>query len=463
MQKFIGRIDEIGALEKAHKSQQSEFFVIYGRRRVGKSELILQFLKKKASIYYLGKKATTVFQINEFLNEASESINEPLLSGYTAENWKTALSIVVDKWSGNEKLIIALDEFQWIAEKSPEILSFIQELWDRNWKNNKKVMLILCGSYIGFMEKELLGKKSPLFGRRTAQILLKPFDFIDAGQFHPNYSYEERAKTFFICGGIPLYLSFFNKNRSVEINIIENILNQYSPLFKEPDFLIREELRDVTNYYAILYAIASGKKYHKEISNQTDIESRGLQYYLKQLMEIGYIKKRYPLSTQPPSTKDVLYDLEDPLLRFWFRYIYPNTSYLAHVGGERVFKDRVKPTLQAYFGSCFERLCRDSIPKIYEKMGVHANYEIGEFWNKNLQIDVVSIRDDRWIDIGECKWGNITSEKSLIKAIEQKRDHYPNPKNFTLSCHVFLNKMTQKKENSHVFWHSLKDLYADNE
>ena len=459
MENFIGRIEEMGVLEKAYKSQQSEFFVIYGRRRVGKSELILQFLKEKTGIYYLGKKAKTAFQIHEFLNEASESINEPLLSGYTADNWKTALSVVVDKWSGNEKLIIALDEFQWSVEKSPELLSFIQELWDRNWKNNKKVMLILCGSYIGFMEKELLGQKSPLFGRRTAQILLKPFDFIDAGKFHPNYSYEERAKTFFICGGIPLYLNYFNKNRSVEMNIVESILNEFSPLFKEPDFLIREELRDVTNYYAILHAIASGKKHHKDISKQTEIESRGLQYYLKQLMEIGYIKKRYPLFTQKPSTKDVLYDLEDPLLRFWFRYIYPNTSYLAHVGGERVFKDRVKPKLQAYFGSCFERLCRDAMPKIYKKMGVNTNYEIGEFWNKDLQVDVVGIRDDRWVDIGECKWGRISSGKSLIKEIEQKMKNYPNPKNYTIACHVFVNRMARKVENTDVYWHTLVDLY----
>ena len=163
------------------------------------------------------------------------------------------------------------------------------------------------------------------------------------------------------------------------------------------------------------------------------------------------VKKRYPLFTQKPSTKDVLYDLEDPLLRFWFRYIYPNTSYLAHVGGERVFKDRVKPKLQAYFGSCFERLCRDTMPEIYKNMGVNTNYEIGEFWNKDIQVDVVGIRDDRWIDIGECKWGRISSGKSLIKKIEQKMKNYPNPKNYTIACHVFVKRMARKKENTDFY------------
>ena len=136
-------------------------------------------------------------------------------------------------------------------------------------------------------------------------------------------------------------------------------------------------------------------------------------------MEIGYIKKRYPLFTQKPSAMDVLYDLEDPFLRFWFRYIYPNTSYLAHVGGEKVFRDRVKPKLQAYFGSCFERLCRDAMPKIYEKMGVHTNYEIGEFWNKDLQIDVVGIRLGIAILI-DCKHWKRYSASSLSTAVKKQ-------------------------------------------
>jgi len=461
MKNFIGRKNELDALSKAYHSHKSEFAVIYGRRRVGKSELILQFIKDKPAVYYLGKEAPTAFQIKEFLKESAEATKEPLFLNYSTENWKEAFSIVTERWNKDYKLIIALDEFQWIVEKCPELLSFIQELWDRIWKNSKKIMLILCGSYIGFMERKLLSNKSPLFGRRTIQILLNPFDFYDAGKFHPNYSYEERAKTYFVCGGIPLYLESFNKDVSFESNIEENILNPFAPLFKEPDFLIREELRDVTNYYAILYAIAAGKKHHKDISNDTGIDNRALQYYLKQLMEIGYIKKRYPLSTKKPSVREVLYDLDDPFLRFWFRFIYPNTSYLVHVGGERVFKDRVKPQLPIYFGYCFERLCREAMPYIYKQNRVHAYYEIGEFWNKNIQIDVVGIRDDRWIDLGECKWGEVKSENSLIKEIEQKRDKYPNPKNYTIACHIFCKNIHNKIKTKEIFWHTLKDLYEN--
>jgi AAA+ ATPase superfamily predicted ATPase len=163
------------------------------------------------------------------------------------------------------------DEFQWIAEKSPELTSVLQELWDRTWQKNNRILLILCGSYIGFMEREVLGQKSPLHGRRTGQILLKPFGYLEAARFHPNVSLAQAAMTYYICGGIPLYLRYFDARKSILQNIAAAMLSEQAPLYREPDFLLREELREVEKYYMILMALATGTLPSRDIARRSGI------------------------------------------------------------------------------------------------------------------------------------------------------------------------------------------------
>jgi len=463
MNGFIGRKEELKVLQDAFRSTQSAFIPIYGRRRVGKSELILQFLKDKKGIYYCGKKAQARIQIREFLQDAALILEEPLLSDFAAEDWKSALSAALSKWRNKHKCILVFDEFQWMVEHSPELPSVIQELWDREWRKNGRILLIVCGSFVGFMERTLLGKTSPLFGRRTAQIFLKPFNYRESAEFHPSYSLEDKARTYFICGGIPLYLKYFSPALSVEMNILENLLNQYAPLFQEPDFLLREELREIENYYAILMTVASRSTTNKEISQKTGIDTRALHYYLKQILELGYISRRFPLTGKPPSPRDVRYILDDPLLRFWFRFVYPSTSYIIQMGGERAFKDRIAPELESYFGLCFERLCREALPYLYEKEGVKASFEIGEYWDKSIQIDVIGLRNDNWTDICECKWGIVRSSGEVERDLEQKISIYPNPRNTTLCRRIFTRKPVPIKNLKHTNarWHRLKDLYPE--
>ena len=207
---FLGRKAELETLARAYTSSRSELVPIYGRRRVGKSELILHFIEDKPAVYYLGKTSAAQLQIQEFLQESARSLAEPLLADISAEEWKRALLAVVERSRAGGKLVLVFDEFQWMVAASPELPSVLQECWDRHWQKTGKVMLILCGSYVGFMEREVLGKKSPLFGRRTAQILLKPFAYREAAEFHPRWALADRARAYFICGGVPLYLRMFD-------------------------------------------------------------------------------------------------------------------------------------------------------------------------------------------------------------------------------------------------------------
>lgn len=462
MSRFIGRERELEALGRAYESGQSAFVPIYGRRRVGKSELIRYFLKRKSNIFIVGKRARAALQIKEFLQEAAVTLAEPLLAETTITDWKSALTSVMSRWKCEGKRILVFDEFQWIVEKSPELPSVLQALWDHEWSRTGDVMLILCGSYIGFMEREVLGRKSPLFGRRTGQILLRPFGFREAAAFHPSYSIVDNARAYFICGGVPLYLNCFSSAKSVEANIADGLLDEFGPLYREPDFLLREELREVENYYAILFAIASRSRLHKEIAQQTGIDSRALHYYFKQLMELGYVSKRYPLTSGISSVRKIHYTIDDPLLRFWFRFIYPNVSFILQMGGRAALRERIRPGLDAYFGLCFERMCREALPFLYEREGVDVSFEIGEYWDRDTQIDVVGLRGDNWIDLGECKWGTVRSARALVREIETKVANYPNQKNATVARHIFTRKRiaARSRVKDGISWYCLDDLYG---
>ncbi|MBK8259351.1 MAG: ATP-binding protein [Polyangiaceae bacterium] len=461
MNEFIGREREIRALNEAYAAARSAFIPIYGRRRVGKSELILHWLREKRGVYFLGKKGSAAIQIREFLAEAAVVQNEPLLAMLQTNDWKVAIEAVMDRSKG-QKLVLVFDEFQWTAEASPELPSVLQALWDRRFRDRNEVVLILCGSYVGFMEREVLGKKSPLFGRRTAQILLAPFEHREAALFHPSLSVVDKAKIFFLCGGVPLYLRRFSRAASVEMNISTNLLDDLGPLYYEPEFLLREELREVESYYAVLLAMAMGARTAAEIAKQSGIGDRSLQYYFKQLMDLGYVRRRYPLTGEGrPPARYVRYELDDALLRFWFRFIYPNMSFIQQMGGSRALKDRLRPHLDAYFGTCFERLCRQALPILYEQDGVSAAFEIGEYWDKTTQIDVVGVRDDGWTDIAECKWGPVRSWKALEDELEAKVAAYPNRRNATIGRRIFTQVAAPAEvvRSSRVRWHSLQDLY----
>ena len=461
---FVGRKKELKLLEDLYASDSSQFIPIYGRRRVGKSELILQFmtLHNGNGLYFLGKKASKDLQIKEFLQTAAKTLEISFLAEISVDSWKQALSLVVKQHTERgQKLIIALDEFQWIAESSPELPSIIQELWDLEWKNSNRVFLILCGSYLGFMEREVLGSKSPLFGRRTANILLAPFSYSEAALFHPDWSVEDQAKSWFLCGGIPYYLNFLKSELSIEQNIRENFLSEYAALFREADFLLREELRELEKYSGILIAIAQKPQTSGELSKATGIPEKSMHYYINTLKTIKFINTYLPLDATGKKKRGIRYRLADNFLRFWYYFVYPNMSLVVSMGPERAYSSLIAPKIDAWFGHSFELLCREAIISLYMSENVVSAFEIGEYWDKAVQIDLVSIRKDGRIDIGECKWGNTSSVQALMSELDRKIINFPNPEGHTINKRLFLKKFTGKTPPG-IKVHTLKQLYSLN-
>jgi uncharacterized protein len=457
-QPFIGRTAELAVLEAAYAAKDSAFIPIYGRRRIGKSELILHFMRGKPGLYHVGKLAPSALQLHELLADAAGVVGEPLLASLTAEDWRLALDTIIERWRGPRRLVLALDEFQWTAQATRELPSVLQELWDRKWRRNGKVMVILCGSYVGFMEREVLGKTSPLFGRRTAQIKLAPFGYREAGDFHPGWSLADRAQAYFLCGGVPLYLRAFDASRSIRSNVEANYLSEHAALFQEPEFLLREELRDVQNYYAVLWAIAAGHGTQHEIAAAAGLPERSLHYWLEQLVGLGYIGRRRPL-VGGRFARAVRFVLDDAMLRFWFRFVFPHRSFIQQRGAHAAWNELISKQLEPYFGSCFERLCREALPGLYERERVAASYTIGEYWDREVQIDVVGARTDGRIDLGEVKWGAVRSAAGLAQELDANVARYPNPTNTTVERRFFVRNRPRSRSPLPGRWHDLEDLY----
>ena len=231
-------------------------------------------------------------------------------------------------------------------------------------------------------------------------------------------------------------------------------------MYREPDFLLREELRDVESYFAVLMALAEGHSTQQAIARHAATSERSIHYYLQQLVDLGYIRRRYPLTGTRPVKRHVRFVLADALLRFWFRFVFPNLSFLAEMGPRRTLRERIRPALAAFYGSCFEGLSREALAHLYRIEGVSAGFEIGEYWSKQTQIDVVGFRDDDWTDICECKWGAVRSAKRVVRELSTKVAEYPNKRGATIGRRMFVRvKPRATNETEEVRWHSLEEMY----
>ena len=434
--KFIGRRQELKLMEQHYATGHSVLLPIYGRRRVGKSRLIEEFIAGKPNINFLGKRTTAEMQLKDFREAALKLLNNAALEHAQFTSWQAALHTITRLWTRPEKLVLIMDELQWTAEASPELPSILQGLWDKEWKKASNIMIILCGSHVGFMEREILGQKSPLFGRRSDQIKLGPLPYDEALRMVDHYSEVDRAGVYFLVGGIPAYLERFTPGRSLHEAIAEEFCSELKFFSMEPCFLVREELRDTGRYFAILTLLSEKRMRQRDLAEASHIDPRALASYLSILMDLGYLAKFYPAAPGKVSAQTVQYEVSDPLLSFWFRFIFPNLQ-LCRPGQEKtVFAQCIRPYLDAYFGLRFEKLCQEWLQRQYQKEQVLWQH-IGQYWNPEVQIDVVGVRKDHLIDVGECKWGLVKSLKVIADALDAKLGHYPSG-GYTIGRHLFL-------------------------
>jgi uncharacterized protein len=454
---FVGREAELRALERRYSSSRSGFIPVYGRRRIGKTELLLRFCSGKPTVYFIAGDRLATPQLDDFMRAAAEWLRAPHLAEPVSGGWERALQLVVTAAPSDRKLVLVLDEFQWLCQASPELPSVIQRLWDLDWQRGNRVMLVLCGSIIGFMEREVLGARSPLHGRRTADLRMEPFGYQAAAAFHPDWSVEEQARAYFVCGGIPAYLRRLEPGRSVVQNLAQELFEIDGYFQREPDYLLREELTEVRQAASILEAIGRGRSAQGEIARSVGLSPSALSPHLKQLVSLGYLERVTPLSDKRPPRTAVVYRISDPFLRFWFRFMEPSRSAQRLYTGERAFEQLVAPQWEAFCGDGFERLCREALPWFYKSEGLTGRFEVGEYWDPGVQIDVVGLRADGWADLGECRWPHKASASDAARELAARATRFPAGER-TLRRLLFLRRKPQVSSGVHT--QDLADLYA---
>ncbi len=425
---FIGRKTELKQLNEQYNSNRFEFAVIYGRRRIGKTSLIQEFIKDKKALFFTGLETTQ----KQNLVNLSQVILQSNLDDITFNSFQAALENVFEK-AKKERIIFVIDEYPYLANTYPAISSILQLLIDKN-KEDSKLFLILCGSSLSFMEEQVLGYQSPLYGRRTSQYKIKPFSFFETCDYFNSFSYEEKAFIYGLTSGIPLYISLFRENKSLKQNIIDIFLSSNGYLFEEPTNLIKQECRDPSTYNSIIQAIATGATKLSEISNQVGIETGLCTTYIKKLISLGIIIKDYPI--YKPSKKQTIYLLEDHMFQFWYKFILPNISLINIGMGEKVY-EKIEPHFYEFMGYIFEDICKQYLwlLNIREELPLFF-LKLGRWWGNDprikakAEIDILAYNDENQILLGECKWRNEEIDKKVLEKAIFRSELFSFPNKF---------------------------------
>lgn len=420
---FFGRRNELNDLNERYRSMQFECAIVYGRRRVGKTTLINEFIKDKKAIYFQAQQTNDQMNLDLF----SQSIHQVEKNKYgtSFQDFSQAFEYIGEMCK-KEKIILFIDEYPYLAEAVDGISSLLQEYIDRYYSKEPNLMIILCGSSLSFMQNQVLGYQSPLYGRRTAQYHIQPLSIWEAKEMLPAFTNEELFIAYSLTAGIPAYLSYMNDKESIEINIRKQFLNPNSYLFQEPKNLLLQELKEPARYDAIIQAIAQGATKRSEISTKTGIPNGTIGNYLTTLMEIGIIKRETPLFQK--EGKKSLYILADSFFLFWYRFIPSNLDLIERQLPELAWQN-IAPHLSDWLGSTFESICLDWCFKMVNKLPFPIQH-IGRWWGNNPiekkqeEIDLIAYRDNQAIFM-ECKYRNQIKVKQVKEDIIRKSELFP--------------------------------------
>jgi AAA+ ATPase superfamily predicted ATPase len=415
---FIDRENELEFLNKKWNEEKFQLIVLYGKRRVGKTSLMRKFVEEKPGVYFLADKRELKIQLAELLEIVGNELNNPILQKYPATDWLDFFNIL--KNQVKERFVLVIDEYPYLTEVDSATSSIFQKVVDKILEDSK-IFLVLSGSSIAMMENEVLNYTSPLYGRRTGDIWLKPLTFKSSQEFYPNLDFHKFLEFYMVLGGLPAYISRFDPTRSTIENITDKILTP-GELFNEVNFILRQEFREPTNYFAILKAISVGKRKYSEIVNSVTLASNQLTTYLQTLENLHLITKEYSVTDEPAKSKKGLYKLQDNFYKFWFQYIYPFKSYL-EFGEKQSSLSKISEDWQTNLGKTYEDVCRELI------WSITAHYpdkffvleKSGRWWDNKIEIDLVGFNKlEKKILFGECKYSNKVVGMNIYLELKEK-------------------------------------------
>lgn len=421
---FFNRRTELKRLNERFQSNQAELLIMYGRRRVGKTELLQQFASDKPHLYFLADLSNDSDQLSQFTEKIRIFTDDSSLIDNPFATWH-ALFAYLKNLATNERLIVIIDEYQYLQSANKAMTSILQKAWDE-YLIKTRIFLVLCGSYISFIENELLAYKSPLYGRRTGQFLIEPMNFLQSCEFFQEYSIEDQIRAYGLLGGIPAYLKQFNPQKGIEQNIENNFLYNDVFLFNEARFLLMEELKEPRNYFSILKTMAGGATKLNEIVQRCGLDRGMVAKYLDVLRNLKIISREVPITEKKPEkSRKGIYLILDNYLKFWFRFIMPNLSFVAENRQQYILKNRIMPQLDQFLGKVFEQVCTDLLKSLNAQNQLPFVFEkIGNYWNANQEIDIVAIDfEQENVLLAECKWSSKKVGTNILDSLLKKSAH----------------------------------------
>lgn len=424
--KFLGREKEILVLEKEY-ARDGGFVVIYGRRRIGKTTLIKQFIKSKTAFYFLATKEVESQSMKRFAGVIARTTGNSVLQKAAFSDWLDLFQAVAD-YKPNEKKVLVIDEFPYLVKVNDSFPSILQNAWDEILKDSN-VMLILCGSLISMMKKHALSYEGPLYGRRTAQMRIAPLPFTTVYE-NQKLSFEEAAEQYSITGGVPKYMEFFSDGQPLYEQIKENVLSKNGFLYEEPNFLLTDEVQVPTNYFSIIKVIADGNHKLGTIAGILGLETSALTPYLKTLSELGFIEKQVPVTEKnAEKTRKGLYFISDNFLRFWFRYVYPYKGELELDNTQISLDELDKDFKEKFVAFAYDDICKEIFARLCSDKAIDFTpSKIGSYWlndkSGNTQIDVMAVDTvNKRLFAGECKYHNQPVDADVYFELVKKVDN----------------------------------------
>lgn len=424
--RFIGRKNELHTLNTEY-NRNSSFVVIYGRRRVGKTTLIKEFLKNKSAFYYLATEELESQSMKRLANVIARTTKNTLLQKIEFTDWLDLFQLIAD-YKPEEKKVLVIDEFLYLVRTNSAFPSILQNAWDEFLKDSN-VMLILSGSLIGMMQKHVLSYDSPLYGRRTAQMRLTPLPFTSIYETQ-NLPFEQAVEQFALTGGVPKYLEFFEDGRPLEEQLKDAVFSKNGFLYEEPNFLLKSEFLTAVNYFSIIKTIADGNHKLGKIASALGQESSSLTPYLSTLSDLGFIEKRTPITEKnPEKSRKGLYFIADNFLRFWFCYVYPYKGELELDNMQIVLDEIHKDFKEKFVAFAYEDICKDIFAKLCSNNAISfVPSRIGSYWlndyDGDTEIDVMSVdHQNKQVFAGECKYHTKPVDASVYFALKEKVDN----------------------------------------
>ena len=421
MKHFVDREQEMETLQNEYEREGSSLVVLYGRRRVGKTTLISEFIKDKKALFFLASEESEAQNRTAFKEKTAEFINNEILKNAEVKSWDILFKTIIQT-SFDSKPVIVIDEFQYLGKANPAFPSIFQRIWEEILKD-RAVMVILCGSLISMMESQTLAYGSPLYGRRTAQIRLKQIPFTYYHEFFPNKCRKELIEMYAITGGVPKYIELFSESKDIYSAIQRCVLNRSGYLYDEPHFLLQQEVSEVGSYFSIIKAIAAGNSKLSAISSVLEIKATSLTKYLKTLIDLDILEREVPVTEDnPEKSKKGLYKIKDNYLRFWFAFVYPNMSFVES-GHSRVVMEKIKKSLvKNHIAFVYEDVCKEQMWQLNaEQVWPFHFSKLGKYWDARTEIDIAAIDNDgKNLILGECKCWQEPVGANVLRNLESK-------------------------------------------